>query len=92
MSICKINPDEAAALKYMALREEATLREIKLAWAQERVSLSAIPMSLLAAPFLAEGREVAVDAKTNPRWHSILQPSEVSRSVSLKGGNLLLPT
>lgn len=77
VSQCRINPDEIAGIKFLAQREEATIREVKLAWARDRVSMSAIPMNLLASPFLSEGRELPVTMKDNPRWHTILQPSEV---------------
>jgi len=77
VSQCKINVDEIAAIKFLAQREERTVREVKLAWARERIGMSAVPMSLLAQPFLTEGRELPVSPKENPRWHAILQPSEV---------------
>lgn len=75
--MCRINADEIAGIKFLALRGDATIREVKLAWARDRVSMSAVPMSLLASPFLADGRELPINMKENPRWHAILQPSEV---------------
>ena len=74
----KIHPDEEKAIKFLAKRDDETLREVKLAWAQERVPYSAIPMTLLASQFLDESRELPVVEKDNPRWHAILLPSEAA--------------
>ena len=51
VSVCKINLDEERGIKFLARRSEETVRQIKLAWARERVQDSAIPMSELGASF-----------------------------------------
>lgn len=78
VSLNKIHPDEERAIKFLAKRDDETLREVKLAWAQERVPFSAVPMTLLASPFLDEGRELPITEKDNSRWHTILQPTEAA--------------
>ena len=80
VTICKINADEDKAIKVLPRRSELVIREVKLAWARERVPHSAIPMSLLGAAFLDESKELPVKAAENPRWYGILKPTEVAYS------------
>jgi hypothetical protein len=82
VSVCKINLDEERGIKFLARRGEETVRQIKLAWARERVQFSAVPMSLLGASFLDDTKELPV-SQQNARWAAILQPTEVQHAASL---------
>jgi hypothetical protein len=82
VTVCKINLDEERGIKFLARRGEGTLRQIKLAWARERVQYSAIPMNLLGSSFLDDTKELPVSQQQNPRWATILQPTEVLQAAN----------
>jgi hypothetical protein len=70
----KFHTDEIAAIKFLNKRSAAFIRQLKIIWGQDRVGDTAVPMNLLASPWLqdtatifkecAHGKEVALNIKT----------------------------
>jgi hypothetical protein len=56
---------QAAALKFLAARHDAVIREMKMAWSTQKPQYSAIPIALLGQLFLSDRGEPPVTAKEN---------------------------
>jgi hypothetical protein len=70
-----ISVEESKAIHFLARRSPAVLREIKLAWSLEKVSITTA--TLVATSHLDDMMEMMpVKYAENDVWHQILKPSE----------------
>lgn len=68
----RINSDESTALRLIAKTDDTFKRRLRAIWSSGKQAHTAVPLNLLAAPYLLDTATLPVTQRDNPVWFNIL--------------------